>query len=234
MRKSTKKSTRTETVNGKTITTTIVEETVTYPDGREETTVTETVTGGDGGPQESVSKNTRQVEASPSASKAIGNSSSGPQENQDLDQCNQDALKRHNELRAKHGVPPVKLAKDLQEYAQKWAEHMAQKGSLSHSDCTLNGGRLGENVAFTGSSRPTDYAGKDFTDSWYSEIKDHNFGKDHQPGTGHFTQVVWKGTTEVGFGKAKSSDGCRVYCCGSYRPPGNMLGDFKNNVFPPK
>lgn len=235
MRKSTKKSTRTETVNGKTITTTIVEETVTYPDGREETTVTETVQGGDGGPQESVSTSTRQVEASSSASKSIsGNSSSGSQENQDLDQCNQDALKRHNELRAKHGVPPVKLAKDLQEYAQKWAEHMAQKGSLSHSDCTLNGGRLGENVAFTGSSRPTDYAGKDFTDSWYSEIKDHNFGKDHQPGTGHFTQVVWKGTTEVGFGKAKSSDGCRVYCCGSYRPPGNMLGDFKSNVFPPK
>ncbi|XP_061165116.1 Golgi-associated plant pathogenesis-related protein 1-like [Saccostrea echinata] len=152
----------------------------------------------------------------------------------DLDQCNEEALKRHNELRAKHGVPPVKLAKDLQDYAQKWAEHMANKGSLSHSNCTLNGGRLGENIAYTGSSIPTDYAGKDFTDSWYSEIKDHNFSKDHQPGTGHFTQVVWKGTTEVGFGKAKSADGCTVFVCGSYRPPGNMLGDFENNVFPPK
>lgn len=31
--------------------------------------------------------------------------------NQTLDECNHDALKAHNELRAKHGVPPVTLAK---------------------------------------------------------------------------------------------------------------------------
>lgn len=35
----------------------------------------------------------------------------GSQGNQTLDECNQDALKAHNELRAKHGVPPVTLAK---------------------------------------------------------------------------------------------------------------------------
>lgn len=33
------------------------------------------------------------------------------QGNQNLDECNQDALKAHNDLRAKHGVPPVTLAK---------------------------------------------------------------------------------------------------------------------------
>lgn len=51
--------------------------------------------------------------------------------------------------------------------------------------------------------------------------------------TGHFTQVVWKETKEVGFGKAKSGGG-RVFVVGSYRPAGNMVGSFKDNVPPPK
>jgi hypothetical protein len=42
---------------------------------------------------------------------------------------------------------------------------------------------------------------------WYDEIKDHNFNLDHQSGTGHFTQLVWKTTKEVGFGVARASDG---------------------------
>lgn len=49
---------------------------------------------------------------------------------------------------------------------------------------------------------------------------------------GHFTQVVWKGTKEVGIGIA--SDGknqCIVV--GSYRPAGNMMGDFSDHVPPP-
>merc|ERR1712079_167404 len=40
-------------------------------------------------------------------------------------------------------------------------------------------------------------------DMWYSEIKDYTFGTEPSQGgpvTGHFTQVVWKGSTEVGVG----------------------------------
>lgn len=48
---------------------------------------------------------------------------------------------------------------ELQEYAQKWAEHMAGKNDFNHSNCKLNGQSIGENIAYTGSSRPTDYAG---------------------------------------------------------------------------
>uniref|UniRef100_A0A8W8KQ66 SCP domain-containing protein n=1 Tax=Magallana gigas TaxID=29159 RepID=A0A8W8KQ66_MAGGI len=227
MQKSTSTKTSTSTKNGKTVKTTVKEETTIYPDGRKEVKTTTTID--DGG----------NISEEPSPSGGSGTSvaskpANGSQGNQTLDECNQDALKAHNELRAKHGVPPVTLAKDLQEYAQKWAEHMAGKNDFNHSNCKLNGQSIGENIAYTGSSRPTDYAGKDFTQSWYSEIKDHKFDKDSQSVTGHFTQVVWKGTTEVGFGKAKSVDGCKVYVCGSYRPAGNMRGDFKNNVFPPK
>ena len=48
---------------------------------------------------------------------------------------------------------------------------------------------------------------------------------------GHFTQVVWKGTKEVGIGIASAKNQCIVV--GSYRPAGNMIGDFSNNVPPP-
>ena len=51
-------------------------------------------------------------------------------------------------------------------------------------------------------------------------------------GTGHFTQVVWKGSTELGIGRAeveRSGMKC-AYIVGRYRPAGNMMGDFAQNV----
>jgi len=65
---------------------------------------------------------------------------------------------------------------------------------------------------------------------WYNEIKDYNFQK---PGfgmnTGHFTQVVWKGTTEGGWGIATNAQG-NCYVVGNYSPPGNYEGQFPQNV----
>jgi hypothetical protein len=64
---------------------------------------------------------------------------------------------------------------------------------------------------------------------WYDEIKDHNFNMDHQSGTGHFTQLVWKTTKEVGFGVARASDGS-FYGVANYYPAGNLIGTFVKNV----
>ena len=47
-------------------------------------------------------------------------------------------------------------------------------------------------------------------------------------GTGHFTQVVWKGSTVLGIGIAEKG-GC-VYMVGRYKPPGNYQGAFAENV----
>lgn len=49
----------------------------------------------------------------------------------------------------------------------------------------------------------------------------YNDGEGSWEKTGHFTQVVWKGTKEVGFGYAGG------YVVGSYFPAGNMMGDFQ-------
>lgn len=51
--------------------------------------------------------------------------------------------------------------------------------------------------------------------------------------SGHFTQVVWKGSKEFGVGKALAKDG-KTIVVASYRPAGNMVGKFSENVLPPK
>ena len=65
---------------------------------------------------------------------------------------------------------------------------------------------------------------------WYDEVAMYNFT---QPGfssaTGHFTQVVWKATTQVGCGVAMSNDG-GVYGVCQYTPPGNYNNEFVQNV----
>lgn len=147
-----------------------------------------------------------------------------------IDEC----VKVHNTYRKKHGVSSLSHAKDLSAFAQKWAEHLAASNSFQHSDCMLKGDRLGENIACKWSSSGGDYSGKEACDQWYSEISKHDFKTEpRSTGTGHFTQMVWKGSKEIGVGKAKTSGG-KVIVVASYRPAGNLVGSYKENVNPPK
>lgn len=69
----------------------------------------------------------------------------------------------------------------------------------------------------------------------YNEVckPGYTFGQDSGSGrTGHFTQVVWKESVELGIGKADiDKDGMKcTYVVGRYRPAGNMMGDYAKNV----
>ena len=48
--------------------------------------------------------------------------------------------------------------------------------------------------------------------------------------TGHFTQVVWKGSQKLGVGFALTGDGKTLYVVAQYSPPGNYMGQFGSNV----
>jgi len=135
----------------------------------------------------------------------------------------EEALKTHNELRKKHGVDKLKLSDDLCQVAQAWANKIAANDKMEHSE---NG--FGENVHWT-SADDTD--GKSAVDHWYSEVKDYKFdgNLDYQRGTGHFTQVVWKDTKELGIAKAKGKNG-GTYVVANYNPSGNFIGKFGENV----
>lgn len=76
--------------------------------------------------------------------------------------------------------------------------------------------------------------------SWYGEAADYDYAN---PGfsanTGHFTQLVWKNTTQVGCGAAEGqtviggSIYTGVYVVCQYAPHGNVQGQFPQNVLQP-
>lgn len=140
------------------------------------------------------------------------------------------SLDTHNRFRSMHGVPPLKWADDLAREAQAWAEKLARARTLQHSSKSERKD-AGENIAmFTGKF---DSAGEEATTMWYDEYKDYNFRRGGwQGGTGHFTQVVWKGSKELGMGRAKTADGSLTFVVGRYRPAGNVINYMADNVFP--
>lgn len=146
--------------------------------------------------------------------------------NKDMDSFGKEALEAHNNFRKAHQAPPFTWSSTLARDAEAWAKQIAREGRLRHDDT-----KDGENV-FMVFGREID--GSDAVNSWYSEVKDYNFSKSgYQSNTGHFTQVVWKGSKELGIGRAKSADG-KVFVVGRYRPAGNNMRAFKENVFPSK
>lgn len=147
------------------------------------------------------------------------------------------ALEVHNDLRSHHQVAPLTLTPQISAVAQKWAEHMAKQGSLSHSkpdQRMYKGSQMGENIAMKFDSRIKEFTGGSATKQWYSEIKDYDFATGKGRGVvGHFTQVVWKESTEFGIGRAQAANGA-WYVCANYAPAGNFIGKNMENVKAPK
>jgi hypothetical protein len=136
----------------------------------------------------------------------------------------------HNRARKEVGVPYVEWSPSLANNAQEWAEEVARTGKLMHRPLEGASRRLhGENMAWgTGLA----FGVLTGAESWYDEIKFY------EPGTlmpddigsfkaAHYTQMVWKDTTEIGAGKAIIQKGEKkgwvVIVC-NYSPPGNIRG----------
>ncbi len=154
----------------------------------------------------------------------------------DLAKLRSDVVPAHNTYRAKHKSPNVTIDDTLNQSAQAWAQTIAAKGDLEHS---TNRNNVGENIYWSGGDDSTNL-GSAAVQDWYSEIKDYDYTKPVFSGdTGHFTQVVWKGSTKVGCGAAPGPatiegtkyDGFYVVC--QYSPAGNVQGQFADNVLKP-
>ncbi|XP_034548136.1 Golgi-associated plant pathogenesis-related protein 1-like isoform X2 [Notolabrus celidotus] len=138
----------------------------------------------------------------------------------------QEFLETHNAYREKHNAPLMQYNDEMNATAQEWADHLLAAGVFEHSSTND-----GENIYNMFSSVAIELTGKEAVDSWYSEIKDYDWSNPGFKGsTGHFTQVVWKASTELGVGMA--TDGNKVFVVGQYRPAGNMNmpGYFEDNV----
>jgi len=134
-------------------------------------------------------------------------------------------LEKHNYYRSRHGAPALRYDKALENAAQAWATHLASIDRLVHD---TNKGFVGENIAQEYGSA------SGVTKHWYDEESIYNYGR---PGfsmaTGHFTQIVWIGTSNFGIAKATAASG-KVYVVARYSPPGNFRGQFPENVKRPR
>jgi uncharacterized protein YkwD len=134
-------------------------------------------------------------------------------------------VSEHNRYRVQHCAGPLTWSSQLAADAQKWADTLKAKGCVfGHS-----GGKHGENLAAgtTGALPP-----EEVVRMWYDEVKIYDFKKPtgFSMETGHFTQVVWTDTTQVGCGFAQCK-GNDIWVC-QYETPGNWEGQFRQKVLP--
>ncbi|ORY74504.1 CAP domain-containing protein, partial [Leucosporidium creatinivorum] len=130
----------------------------------------------------------------------------------------QQAVDAHNAVRSTHHAPDVTWDDSLASYADDWAHGC----DFEHS-----GGPHGENLfaVFPAQDQLTDPT--DGIKSWASEESSYDY---NNPGfsmdTGHFTQLVWVGTTKIGCSLvACDSAGMSILVC-EYEEFGNMGGEY--------
>ncbi|HEY9601917.1 MAG TPA: CAP family protein [Allocoleopsis sp.] len=171
----------------------------------------------------------------------LGILSSSPAHGQtaiDLATLRSSALSKQNSYRTTHHSPALKLSDSLNSTAQTWAEQIASSGKLAHSS-TGNGENLYASYT-TAASIAADTLANNAIEAWYNEVSKYDYAK---PGfsvsTGHFTQVVWKSSTQVGCGAAKGTKTINgklynaFYVVCQYAPAGNVQGQFPANVLQP-
>ena len=141
------------------------------------------------------------------------------------DAFSQRILSEHNRERDRAGVPRLAWNRRLAHDAEVWAWQLAGEGWLRHASRAENGG-AGENLwmgsagyyapetmiaAFIeerGLYRPGTFPNVSHTGNWQD--------------VGHYTQVVWRDTRELGC--AVASDGRDDFLVCRYWPSGNWMG----------
>ncbi|MDB9436159.1 CAP family protein [Dolichospermum lemmermannii CS-548] len=152
------------------------------------------------------------------------------------------ALSKHNSYRATHSSPNMTISSSANNTAQGWAQYLATNGLFQHSGATQRN-NAGENLHVSYTTAPSiNYTtlANTAVQSWYNEVSAYNY---NSPGfssaTGHFTQVVWKSSTQLGCGTAKGTktlNGTKYnafYVVCHYLPAGNVQGQFPANVLKP-
>lgn len=141
-----------------------------------------------------------------------------------------------NNLRAKHGSLPVVYSGDISKVSQAWASYLAatNKTTIEHNSDTA----YGENIAFFSGTRLSMNGTAhvlDATNLWYNEIDFYDFAAiDPVPNllkAGHFTQLVWVGSTHIGVGVSASAQ--RVFVVMNFSPAGNNILEVNKNVRAP-
>jgi hypothetical protein len=130
----------------------------------------------------------------------------------------------HNRVRANHCVPALTWSKTQATNAQTSADRCPN----DHNRAELKAQNENENL-YNGSGSANFTGPQAAFNFWYGEKKDYHFdnpvlvfdAKENKgPVNGHFTQVVWKGTGNIGCAVKVCTNGTYYSC--RYQQPGNF------------
>lgn len=144
----------------------------------------------------------------------------------------------HNATRQDVSVTiPMRWSSDMAAYAQEWSNYLAfQNGcKMAHrSTLGFNRKKSGENIYWAsplmwsdGRTEVQDVNAPEVAKAWADEKVDYNYANNScRPGKqcGHYTQMVWRDSTEVGCGMTLCPDKGQIWVC-NYNPPGNWVGE---------
>jgi Cysteine-rich secretory protein family len=135
-------------------------------------------------------------------------------------------LARHNAARGEFGARPIAWNDRLAADARVYAERLARQGILQHDPQAGAAEPQGENL-FAGTRGAFDFA--EMAKGWIDErahFRPGRFPEISRSGdwsdVGHYTQVVWPETREMGCAIASNAHDDYLVC--RYWPAGNVIG----------
>jgi hypothetical protein len=131
----------------------------------------------------------------------------------------------HNRERAEIGVPPLRWSDALAADAAAYARRLAARGDFEHSPQDERPDQ-GENLAMGTLGY---YSPEALAELWTEEQGGFPGGaypdpaEDDWSDIGHYTQMVWRGTTHIGCATAAGRSNLYLVC--RYAPVGNVIGE---------
>jgi uncharacterized protein YkwD len=135
-------------------------------------------------------------------------------------------LQIHNRERTAVGAPPLVWSNTLAADAQEYADHLAAIGKMEHmwqsasDEWSKKAHGANENLAARGPPGPGTLI--PMVESWVAE-KQYFDGTLDLYKNGHYTEMIWKATKELGCGMATGSANDFLVC--RYLPSGNTGPD---------
>jgi pathogenesis-related protein 1 len=128
----------------------------------------------------------------------------------------EDWLREHNAIRARLHEQPLVWSDELAEAARHWADTLINSRSLRHDGDHTHGQNI---FAITRGSATVAFV----VHAWAEEASSYDYTQNVCTAMcGHYTQLVWRDTREVGCAVA-SRRGREIWVC-DYSPPGNVVG----------